>query len=452
MGVKGFFQRVYSTARYLATGEARAADFYPIINSVLSRFTVWLGGDSDCAVKGGKGAMQISTVFTCVLVRAETLSTIPFSVLQSTDQGSRTAYEHPAHELIHNRPNPFQTAADFWKTVSAHIDLHGNCFAIVTYSGRWEPKRLDIVCDPSAVQILESESGEAYYEYNGKKYASYEMLHFKDLSLDGYYGCSKIEYNRSTLAYAKKLRNYGNNAVDNRPPGYFTTEQNYNTVKGQEKQLIESWKQNTSEGKTPLLPFGLKYVTFQVNPNDAQYLESIDATKEDIYGIMRTPPTLAQNYERATFANAEQQDLVFVKYTMTPVVNNIEQECNSKLFSESNKRSRTPYYVKGNVNALLRGDFRTRTEGYRQLWQIGAINGDKIAELEDWNKWDGGSERFVPMNMVPLSRLDDYLDNITEPVETNAPDPGGDPNQARSNEGFIFRRNGHKKNGAHHEN
>lgn len=393
----------------------------------------------------GSSAMRISTVYTCVLVRAESLSTLPASVKQSTDTGSRTAYEHPVYRLIHDKPNPFQTASDFWKSVSAHIDLHGNAFAIVTYSGRYQPTRIDLVEDPCSVVIKKSETGKAFYEVSGKIYSDYEVLHFKDLSLDGYYGCSKVKFNSSTIGYAGKLRSYGEKAINTKPPGYFSTESSFDVIKKQEDALSKGWKGAIEEGKTPFLPFGLKYNNLQINPDDAQYLDAIEATKEDVCGIFRVPPTLVQNYQRATFANAEQQDLVFIKYTMLPLITNIEQECNSKLFSEANATSKNPYYIKFNVNAFMRGDFKTRTEGYRTLWERGLITGNMVADFEDWDHYEGGERRFVPMNMIPLDKVDEFVENLTEPVNTNISDQGGQT-QERGEPGFIFKKkhlNGH---------
>lgn len=405
---------------------------------------------ADCYDYTGQSAMRISTVYTCVLIRAESLSTMPASVKQATDLGSRTAYENPVHRLIHDKPNPFQTAADFWKSVSAHIDLNGNCFAIVSYSGRYQPTRIDLVGDPLSVVIKKSENGNAYYEYNGKTYASYEMLHFKDLSLDGYYGCSKVKYNASTIDYSEKLKRFGKNAIGVKPPGYFTTKTNFDIIKKQEESLSKGWSDNIALGKTPFLPDGLEYKPLQINPGDAQFLEAIGATKEDIWGIFRIPPTLAQNYERATYSQAEQQDLVFVKYTMLPIVTNIEQECNAKLFSEDNYKSKTPYYIKFNVNAFMRGDFKTRTEGYRTLWERGLITGNMVADLEDWDHFEGGDRRFVPMNMIPLDKVDEFIDQLTNPVDTNVGDQGGDP-QARGVSlkqlKELLNLNGHKVNG-----
>lgn len=416
---------------------------YPYIQKLNNIGTYTPGIDYDI---GSATAMRISTVFTCVLVRAESLSTLPVNVMQSTPQGSKVAYNHPAYKLIHNKPNPFSTASDFWKTVSAHIDLYGNCFCIIKYSGRFQPTRIDIIEEPLSVQILQTENGDAIYEHNGKRYKDYEILHFKDLSIDGYYGCSKIKYNASTVNYAGKLKDYGSNAIGTKPPGYFSTEQSYEVLKKQQGALSEGWQKNIAEGKTPLLPFGLKYNNLLIPPGDAQYLEAVSATKEDIWGFFRIPPTLAQNYQRATFANAEQQDLVFIKYTMLPMITNIEQECNAKLFAEGNSESSTPYYVKFNVNAFMRGDFATRTQGYKTLWERGLITGNMVADLEDWNHFEGGDQRFVPMNMIPLEKLSEFVDKLTKPVDSNAGNEGGNPDSRSQFQGIKYT-NGHKVNG-----
>lgn len=413
---------------------------YPYINN-LGTYTPGI----DYSI-GTENAMRIATVFTCVLVRAEGFSTLPVNVMQSTEGGSRVAYNHPAYKLLHNKPNPFQTSSSFWKSVIAHIDLKGECFAKVIWSGRFQPVRIDLINDASAVTILETDNGKALYEYDGKRYQDYEILHFMDLSLDGYRGCSKIDYNASTVGYAAKLKIFGNNAIGVKPPGYFSTEQSYDVIKKQQDNLSKGWSDNIAEGKTPLLPFGLKYNNLMISPGDAQYLEAVGATKEDIYGIFRVPPTLAQNYERATFANAEQQDLVFVKYTMLPMITNIEQECNAKLFAEGNFESATPYYVKINVNAFMRGDFTSRTQGYKTLWERGLITGNMVADLEDWNHFEGGDRRFIPMNMMPMDKVDEFLKSLTKPVNTNVADEGGE-NSERSEFYKQMIKNGHKVNG-----
>src|SRR5690606_27265056 len=96
-------------------------------------------------------------------------------------------------------------------------------------------------------------------------------------------------------------------------------------------------------------------------------------------------------------------------------------------------------------------DFTTRTQGYRTLWERGLITGNMVADLEDWDHFEGGDERFVPMNMIPLSKLDEFIGKLTKPINSNAGNEGGDPDNTtdptRSVKQGIIYRNGHKVNG-----
>jgi HK97 family phage portal protein len=443
MGLLQYFRNIKHLSKVdLVDAEQRSNSFfYNLVNG--SFWNNWVTDSTPTKNWTDHTAMRISTVFTCMLVRAESLSTLPISVLQSTSTGTRKAYDHPAYYLVHNKPNPFQTACDFWKSVSLHIDNYGNACAIISYSGRWQPTRIDLIDDPNSVQVLKTDTGACVYEYNGKRYNDYEILHFKDLSLDGVYGCSKIKFNQSTLTYADRLRKFGSNSIGKRAEGFFTTNSTFDVIKKQQDALNEGWTKAIEAGKVPFLPLGLDYKKLQITPAEALYLDAISATKEDIYGIFRIPPTLAQNYERATFANAEQQDLVFVKHTMLPLITNIEQECNAKLFSEANRTSANPYYVKINVNAFLRGDFMTRTQGYKTLWERGLMTGNMVADLEDWDHFEGGDERWVPMNMIPISRVDAFLDSLSKPVNSSAGNDGGADNQQRMTAQDLIKMNGY---------
>jgi HK97 family phage portal protein len=421
LGLKTFTTNVIDSFRTrFSSNEKRSGYPYSFLDGLFQQLQN-IGYDADVVVNSTT-AMRISTAFTCVLVRGESLASLPASVKQSTSSGSRTATNHSAHHLIHDKPNPFQNASEFWQTVSAHIDLEGEAIAIISFSGRWMPSRIDLIPNPKDVDVVVVD-GRPWYKYKGVVYEDWKVLHFKDLSLDGIRGCSKIQYNAETLGYAAKLKAYGKKAIGNKPPGYFSTDAPYDTVQKQQDNIAKAWKEKIAAGDAPTVPFGLKYNSLMINPGDAQYLDAVNATKEDIYGIFRVPPTLAQNYERATFANAEQQDLVFTKYTMLPLITKIEQECNAKLFAESNRQSAEPYYVKFNVAAFMRGDFKSRTEGYRTLFNCGLVDGDTVAELEDWNKWEGGNLRLVPMNMIPLSKAEQYAEKLIESLE--APPPSG---------------------------
>jgi HK97 family phage portal protein len=227
LGLRTFYNNVRGLSRLnLFNSEQRSSSFSNGISwNFFDHLERLLGSgnitsDADYPITSNT-AMRISTAFTCVLVRGESLSSLPAHVCQYTKNGSRKAYEHAAHYLIHDRPNPFQTASDFWKMVSAQMDLKGQAIAIISWDGRWRPAALNLTEDPGLVEI-KIVDGKPYYDLRNIKsdiiepriYEHWEVLHFKDLSLDGIHGISKVRYNAETLGYAAKLKAYGSKLLE----------------------------------------------------------------------------------------------------------------------------------------------------------------------------------------------------------------------------------------------
>src|SRR6187455_308158 len=147
MGLRQFFKNVRSLGNTrLDETEQRTSQVFSLLNNELGIYLNNIATSSNYSPIGSS-AMRVSTVFTCVMVRGESLSTLPASVKQFTSKGSITREDNNIHKLIHDRPNPYQTAAQFWKSVSIAIDLHGNAYCPVTYSGRIQPTQIDFIPD-----------------------------------------------------------------------------------------------------------------------------------------------------------------------------------------------------------------------------------------------------------------------------------------------------------------
>jgi len=84
--------------------------------------------------------------------------------------------------------------------------------------------------------------------------------------------------------------------------------------------------------------------------------------------------------ERASFSNIEEQSLEFVKYTLNPWISRWEQAIQRSLFLDSEKRE---YFVKFNVDGILRGDYESRMNGYATARQNGWMSANDIRELEN---------------------------------------------------------------------
>ena len=87
--------------------------------------------------------------------------------------------------------------------------------------------------------------------------------------------------------------------------------------------------------------------------------------------------------EKSSFSNIEQQSLEFVKYTLDPWVVRWEQSMCRVLFSESEKPA---YFIKFNVDGLLRGDYASRMSGYATARQNGWMSANDIRELENLDR------------------------------------------------------------------
>mgnify|MGYP003137098614 CR=1 FL=1 len=113
------------------------------------------------------------------------------------------------------------------------------------------------------------------------------------------------------------------------------------------------------------------------------------------------PPHLLADLDRATFSNIEHQSTEFLNYCISPILKKLEQEFNKKLIFQGNK---VKTYFEHNVNALLRGDAKSRAEYYKSLFNVGAISPNEIRRKENMNDIDKGNTYYVPMNMIDSAK------------------------------------------------
>ena len=205
-------------------------------------------------------------------------------------------------------------------------------------------------------------------------------------------------------------------SVASNPGIYATTDKDQPLAEPQKKAFKEYWQKEMAgfgdTGEMPVLYNGYKLDTVGINPKDVQYLEQIKATKEDIYGITKVPPKLAQNYDSGqTYNNSEQQSLDFLTWTLTVLLKDIEDEVNYKLFTEAEQQS---YFGKFNEKALLRTDAKTQAEFMEKIFGIGGYSVNDILEILDENQLEGeaANDHFVQgNNLVPLRLLDQVILN-----------------------------------------
>ncbi len=354
-------------------------------------------------------AIQLSTVYACVRVISETIASLPLGVYQMVGEGTKKATDHPLYRLLHDEPNSEMTSFVLREVMLAHLLLYGNSYCQIIRTGRNRITGLYPLL-PDKMAVDRDKNGVLTYVYTTTSGATVtlapeEVLHIPGLGFDGIMGYSPIAIERNAIGLGIAAEEYGGKFFSNgaRPSGILT---HPNTVKNP-KALRESWNAayggSSNAGRVCVLEEGMRFESIAMPNNEAQFLETRKFQVDEICRIFRVPPHLVGNLEHATFSNIEHQSIDFAVHTIRPWLVRIEQSMNRALFTD---REKGVYYVQFNIDGLMRGDYKSRMEGYAIARQNGWMSANDIRALENQNPIpaeDGGDALLVNGNMIPIT-------------------------------------------------
>ncbi len=380
-----------------------------------------------------QNAMQIVAVYACVRVLSEAVAQLPLHVYQYTDNGKERVPKHPLYFLLHDQPNPEMTSFVFRETLTSHLLLYGNAYAQIIRNGRGEVIGLYPLM-PDKMKVDRDDKGRLIYKYsrydeqnpNFKKQGelllySDEVLHIPGLGFDGLVGYSPIAIAKNAIGLAVACEEYGASFFANGASPSAVLE-HPGVIKNPER-LRTSWQQAYGSGnshKVAVLEEGTKYTPISIPNNEAQFLETRKFQIEEIARLYRVPLHMIGDLDHATFSNVEHLSLDFVKYSLDPWLVRWEQAMQKALLSESEKGR---YFIKFNVEGLLRGDYASRMQGYATARQNGWMSTNDIRELEDMNQIpaeEGGDLLLVNGSFTKLKDAGAFANtNSNERKETN---------------------------------
>ena len=381
-----------------------------------NNYSFFMGSSSSGRRVNERSAMQMTAVYSCVRILSEAVASLPLHVYVRMDFGTEKALKHPLYKVLHDEPNHEMTSFVFRETLMTHLLLWGNAYAQIIRNGKGEVLGLYPLM-PDRMKVDRDEQGHIYYQYfvmDGDalinktsivKLSESEVLHIPGLGFDGLVGYSPIAMAKNAIGMAIATEEYGASIFANgaTPSGILEYP---GTIKDPEA-MRESWSQGfsgTNSHKVAILEEGMKYTPISISPNEAQFLETRKFQINEIARIFRVPPHMVGDLEKSSFSNIEQQSLEFVKYTLDPWVTRWEQSIVRRLFTEEEKKK---YYVKFNVDGLLRGDYQSRMNGYATARQNGWMSANDIRELENLDRIpseEGGDLYLINGNMLPLKR------------------------------------------------
>lgn len=352
-----------------------------------------LGADTGTVISP-RTMLQISAVWACVRLIAETIATLPLSMYERTGGGKRLAQQHPLYSVLHDVPNPDATAAVFWESMVSSMLLRGAGRAEkLIFNGRLvglvflNPDRLTPHKRQGSV-VLEWH----YSDDNGTRriIPAARVWTIPGFSLDGKNGVSVVQYGTTVFGQAIAAdkaagKVFRNGALQNI---YYTFKDFL------KKEQRDDFRKNVlgllETGQTPLLEGGIDVKPLTINPKDVQLLESRGWSVEEICRWFRTPPWMVGHTEKSTSwgSGIEQQMIGFLTFTLSPWLRRIEQAISKDLLTPA---ERIRYYPKFAVEGLLRADSAGRAAFYGAMVNNGILTRDEVRELEDREPMGGNA-------------------------------------------------------------
>lgn len=360
-------------------------------------------------------ALQLSTVWACVRLISGAISTLPISIYERTTENGqdtrRIAREHPLHRLIHSSPNADMTAVEFWEAILVGLLTWGNAYVLKSYGTGRRLVALDPL-NPASMTVLRTLDGDVSYIYadprGRKEYTEREIWHIKGFGTDGLMGLSPIGVGWRSMCGASNLQQAVSNTFGEnmRPSGVVSIEPILTKDQRAQMQsaIIDGVFGNRDIGRQYLLEGNAKYQQLTINPADAQMMELLGASVEDLCRWHEVPPSMIGHGGMVSNwgTGREQIMLSFKQLVLDKYSTRIEQSIAKNLLTPAEQLK---YYAEYNFESLLRADSAGRASFYKSALNDGWMSVDEVRAKENLPPVPGGDIYRVQSNMVPLTML-----------------------------------------------
>tara|TARA_R110002051_G_scaffold324484_1_gene421976 strand:- start:232 stop:1428 length:1197 start_codon:yes stop_codon:yes gene_type:complete len=349
-------------------------------------------------------ALTFTAVWSAIKLLSEAVSSLPMGVFTDDDGNKYPDTSNPLYNIIKYKPNNYQSRSTFLEKIMMDILTNGNSYVFIERNGAGKVTQL-LPLNFDDVTIT-TKDGYLFYETKNGFFDSSDILHFKTLSQDGIVGLSPIDQCKNAIGWGMAVEEFGNT--------FFKSGAKLSGVLQTDRALSETaidrlrnsfnnvYSSLSGANQTAILEEGLTFKPVSINPDQAQFLASRTFSIEEVGRIFRVAPHLLYDLSKSSFNNVEMQSQEFLTFSLLPYLIKIEQEMNLKLFT-SNELGKT--FIEFNVNGLLRGNVKDRSDYYRTMINIGAMSINEVRRKENMNKIEDGDKHFMQMNMTTIEKI-----------------------------------------------
>jgi HK97 family phage portal protein len=320
-------------------------------------------------------ALRLSSVWACVNLLANTISTLPLDVFRNDE-------EIPVPLLLASPAAGWTLEQWLWALMQSLL-LRGNSYALITArSGpRLTPSQVEPV-NPDLMSVQVEANGTISYRWKGRLLDPSDVWHVAAFRPAGSpVGLSPVAFAVETVGLGLAVQRFGRAffADGAMPSGILSAE--HITQEGIELARVKL-DRATHGRRQPLIVSGggageVKWQSLSVNPNESQFIDSRKLGVSEIARTFGLPPEMigGEAGNSLTYTNVESQGMHFAQHSILPWAIRLESAISTLL-----PRGQT---VKFNLDGLRRADTKSRYEAHAIALASGFMTVDEVRELED---------------------------------------------------------------------
>lgn len=342
---------------------------------------------------GQRNAERLSPVAAAHRILTNSFGVIPFSVYQKDGDARKSVDDAALNQVMKIRPNTNMSPFLCRKTQMSNAFWHG--FGCI-----WNRRdglgnlisRTPLPSDCCNIR-KDQETGTYWYDFNvdgvQKTFAPYELSILFFESYDGIHGRGLLNLARESIATDAMAQRYNKKFYQNGARVSGVLEVDTDASPDTRKKLKNEFRQYASDDAfaVAVVDHGMKFTPIGLKQSDAQFIESRGFGVEEISRFTGIPKYMLQVGKEAYNSNAQQR-IDYVTDTLVPYVIQTEQEDSYKVLNAPQRRD--GWYIRGNVEVLLRADPTTRANFFEKMIQNAIYCPDDCRAKEEKDPIPGG--------------------------------------------------------------
>jgi HK97 family phage portal protein len=360
-----------------------------------------------------QAVLESSAVYGCTKIFGEDMGSLPWFTYERSRDRKKVdfAIDHPLFPTLKNLVNPETSSGEFVEALTTHIVLGLDGFA-------WIERRAGFIYlwqwQPVDVRTERDSRGNLYYlhkeGYEWKTYARRNVFHLRGFSFDAIRGDPFLTRARQVLGLTLAAQEYaGRYFANDATPGIVLKRPIVQGVKQEPwgpdtiKNLKAAWKewhQGLAKSHEPaILQDGVDVQLLTPNAEQSQITQQREFQVIEVARMMRMPLFKLADLKRAIQSNAEQQAIEY-ELALLPIVRRWKDAVYRCLLTTDEQQA-DRIYAEHDTKILMRADFRSQAEGFRNLLEKGVYNIDEVRRWLNLNPLpDGaGQNHFIQLNM-----------------------------------------------------